>query len=182
MILEAKVQPPPLEQTPDSIPACGSKGSTCPSRAMVCSGSQPVGETMHFSLPLAQYMSTAVALPLSTVLSPGQRWFCWRSCSPPYKSWCERAQLSGDWSEVLRNPFLLCGSFSYSVFSAVVCVSDYIMPLICLHCSLTTISWVPHEWPGPMWKLRAWISGNKELSQDWARNSGLLPSIISFPL
>lgn len=148
---------------------------------MVCSGSRLVRPCTSLS-PFAQYMSTAVALPLSTVLSPGQRWFCWRSCSPPFKSWCERAQLNGDWSEVFSNPFLLCGSFSSSVFSAVVCVLDYIMPLICLRCSLTTVSWVPHEWPGPMWKLRAWISGNKESSQDWARNSGLLPSIISFPL
>lgn len=33
-------------------------------------------------IPLAQCISTAVALSSSTVLSPGQRWFCWRSCSP----------------------------------------------------------------------------------------------------
>lgn len=24
-----------------------------------------------------------------------------------------------------------------------------------------TVSWVPQEWPGPAWKLRAWISGNR---------------------
>ncbi|CAI9153534.1 unnamed protein product [Rangifer tarandus platyrhynchus] len=23
------------------------------------------------------------------------------------------------------------------------------------------VSWVPQEWPGPAWKLRAWISGNR---------------------
>lgn len=41
------------------------------------------------------------------------------------------------------------------------CSLGYMMPLICLQCSPTTISWVPHEWPGPMWRLRAWISGKK---------------------
>lgn len=37
----------------------------------------------------------------------------------------------------------------------------YIMLLISLQCSPPTVSWVPQEWPGLMWKLRARISGNK---------------------
>lgn len=43
-----------------------------------------------------------------------------------------------------------------------------------------TVSWVPHEWPGPAWKLRAWISGNKRPSHRTEEKSWPSP-LESFP-
>lgn len=109
--------------------------------------------------PGSQHSSSTA---LSTVLSAGQRWFS-EEAAPLPVSQCERAQLkSGNSQSSLRQSLSVCGGFTYNVVFCSSCVSylGYIMKLICLECSQTTVSLVPHEWPGPAWKLRAWISGN----------------------
>lgn len=156
-----------------------SKKSICRSRALGCHSGQLVrpGISLCSLLPCPVSEHSSTALEHSSL--PRPKMVLWRSCSPMSLTvWKGSAWSVETRSQVLSNPFLLCGGFTYvNVFSAVVLFLTWVSSW-----NRFALNAARHCLLGPTWVARACVEAKsldfweqRTVPVGWRRNPGPLP-------